>query len=229
METQTFYFIRHPHTNDEVDGIYRGEEASITEEGRQQAQNVAARIGDIHVDRVITSTIPRAVELAQLISAHGILPLTAKGLFKECRKPSVTVGKRRDHPESKRIMKTIRERFDDQYLHSDEENREMLERRVAAALEYLASLPQARIAVVTHGKFLRMIWHYLYEGETLEGFYRKADRRLEHDNVGVTVIALKPNYRNGKRDWTLVTWNDTAVLDVFLTSDLRRALESSMP
>ncbi|HEX2792452.1 MAG TPA: histidine phosphatase family protein [Candidatus Paceibacterota bacterium] len=210
------FLIRHPETNEAVDGIYRGDHAEITEKGMEQAQTVAGRLADLNVTHIITSTLPRSVRLAEIIAVrmsmgakpNSLVKVLPNELFVECRKPSVMDLKPRD--ESEPAMRPIRGLFDWNYRHSDEENRWRLEVRVWRALRYLAELDAQCVVVVTHGKFLRVLYHYLYEEGTLNGFYRKADRLLKHAHTGITTFSLEEGYRNPALQWQVDGWNDIA-------------------
>ena len=223
------YLIRHPHTNDEDDGTYRGEFAEVTEKGREQSRVVAERIAEINADVIVTSTFPRSIHLANVLRercqvGHGPIEVIPTELFVECRKPGFMVNGSRKHPRTVRVMERHRKFFDWYYRHSDEENRWMLERRAHKAFRFLAELDKECVVVVTHGKFLRVLWHYLYEGGTLWGFYWMADRLLRHDNTGITVLELAPNYRTGKIQWNSVSWNDRGHTEAFVPPDILRAL-----
>src|SRR5438105_3470407 len=63
------FLIRHPHTDEAVDKIYRGDDAQITQKGWEQADLVASRIAEISaVTHIVTSTLPRSTQLAELIA-----------------------------------------------------------------------------------------------------------------------------------------------------------------
>ena len=228
---KTVFFIRHPHTNDEADGIYRGDHAEITPQGWEEAAIVARRIADMGVTHIVTSTLPRSRKLANIIvcecqvaAAPNTLPVVIEsGLFVECKKPSELVNRSRKDPHALRVMERIRKYFDWFYRYSDEENRWRLEFRVWHAMRMLAELETDCVVVVTHGKFLRAIWHYVYE-QSLDGFYRKADRLMRHDHTGITIIALKPSYRRGSLQWNLESWNDVAHTKAFIQSNVLRDL-----
>lgn len=226
------YLIRHPHTNDEVDGIYRGEYAEVTEKGREESIIVAGRIAELGIECIVTSTYARSIHLTNVlrdrcqVGRTELIPLIPSELFVECRKPSFTVLRARNDPKSVRVMSRIRRWFDWYYRHSDEESRWHLEGRAHKALRLLSELECDRVAVVTHGKFMRVLWHYIYENGSLEGFYKKADRRLEHDNTGVTTIILKGGHRSSGLQWNQKSWNDCGHTDAFMSHDVLKALAS---
>jgi len=55
------YLVRHGQSDSNVDGVYRGRDAVLTDTGREQARIVAERIERIGVKALITSKFPRAV------------------------------------------------------------------------------------------------------------------------------------------------------------------------
>lgn len=226
------FLIRHPHTNEEVDKIYRGDHAEITEKGWEEARVVANRLAEFGITHIVTSTLPRSQQLAEIIAVRctvGKLPveyptITPSSLFVECRKPSFMTDRHRRDSESERVMRRIRKWFDLHYRHSDEENRWRLELRAWRALRLLADLDAECVVVVTHGKFLRILIHYLYEGGTLRRFYAKADRLLKLDHTGITKFSLEPSYRTGTVQWNIEYINDVAHTDEFVPQEVMSAL-----
>ena len=226
------FLIRHPHTNEEDDGIYRGDHAEITEKGWDQARVVADRMAQIGITHIVTSTLPRSRKLAEVIASRCAIAAAPRSvpkvipsdLFVECRKPSITLDKKRDDPGSVEVMHDLRRYFDFHYRHSDEENRWRLERRAWQALRMLAELDAECVAVVTHGKFLRVLIHFLYEGGTLHGFYGKADRLLKHDHTGITILSLEPSFRTRVVQWNIVSMNDIAHTEEFVSPEVYRVL-----
>lgn len=227
------FFIRHPHTLDEDDGIYRGDHAEITDKGWAEAALVASRVADLGITHIITSTLPRSRKLADMIAQRcqvaaqpdSVVKVIPSDLFVECKKPSELVNLPRQTPYAKGVMHRIRRLFNWHYRYSDEENRWRLEFRIWRAFRMLSELEAECVAVVTHGKFLRGIWHYRYE-DSLQGFYDKADRLLKHDHTGITIFALEPSYRGGSLQWNLVSWNDVAHTEVFIPQHILRDLAS---
>lgn len=226
------FFIRHPHTGDEEDKIYRGDHAEITQKGWEQAEMVANRIADIGgITHIVTSTLLRSRDLTSVIAnrcnalalPESVVKVIQSDLFVECRKPSELVDLPRGAPHPTRVMRRIRRLFDRHYRYSDEENRWRLEFRVFRAFRMLAALDAECVVVVTHGKFLRALWHYQYE-HSLRGFYIKADRLMRHDHTGITVFSLEPAHRSGSLQWNLVSWNDVAHTEAFVPSQVLRAL-----
>lgn len=230
---KTVIFIRHPHTNDEDDGIYRGDHAQITQKGLEEAAIIAERIASASlVTHIVTSTLERSRQLAQIIalavSRTGIMmpAFIPSDLFVEIRKPSELVDVHRKDPETVRISARHRRYFDLEYRYSDEENRWRVERRLFRSLKFLAELDAKYVVVVSHGKFLRALWHYIYCGGRFRRFYAEADLVLDLEHTGLVIIKMKKSFRHGTPRWMLSTWNDVAHQDRPNIEDLLRQLDA---
>ncbi len=228
---KTILFVRHPHTDEEIDKVYRGDHAEITDLGWEQAKLVADRIAEMSsITHIVTSTLPRSRQLAELIATEVAqvtfsLPIyITSDLFVEVKKPSELVDVRRGDPEAVHIGKRIRTLFDFEYRHSDEENRWRLELRLWKAVWFLAELDAECVVVVTHGKFLRALWHFLYKGGRFKRFYQEADRVLKHDHTALTILELEPSFRKGTVQWNLKSWNDVSHRELLISSRLKSEL-----
>lgn len=229
--TKRVYFLRHPQTDENESGVYLGPDAKVTEVGERQIDIVVERAMELNPGTIVSSNYERAIRLATQI--HKRLELVsvvrASRLFNEVRKPSSLIGLSRSDSQSKEIMAEIRSRFDEDHAHSDEETRSMLEARIKEALQFLEQLPEQTILVTTHCKFLFALFHYVYTGGSLKGYYESADRVLRHDNTGITTFTFEPDYRTGQPHWHCVSWNDVSHKDSFIPLDLRRQLERVEP
>lgn len=226
-------FIRHPHTNEVEDRIYRGVAAQITDKGREEADLVAGRMADMGgITHIITSTLPRSVALAERIALvigethlQAPPPIIPSDLFVEVMKPSALNNLHRDDPLHVRTMRRIYRFFDVNYRHSDEENRWRLELRAVRAFRFLEQFEGENVIVVTHGKFLRVLFHFIYERGSLLRFYAKADRILKHATTGITEFVLEPGYRRPGLQWNVESWNDIAHRSTVVPLSTLRKLE----
>jgi len=68
----TVILTRHGHTDRSTPEQYLGQrmQASLTDRGRKDADALAKRLEGVHLDRVISSPLGRAVETAQILAAH---------------------------------------------------------------------------------------------------------------------------------------------------------------
>jgi len=204
------YLVRHGQSNSNADGIMRGDASVLSEQGREEARVVADRIKKIGVDALVSSTLVRALETAEEISASTGLPVEKSDLFVERRKPSFEEGRLAKDPEVISIWQQILQGYADDpaYRHSDEENYADLFARATEALAFLEKHPASRIAVVSHGRFMRTL-----AGLALldDSFTSRAFARIFHsfgmNNAGITYLRFTTS-----GGWQLMSWNDSAHL-----------------
>ncbi|KKW41970.1 MAG: hypothetical protein UY91_C0008G0013, partial [Parcubacteria group bacterium GW2011_GWB1_55_9] len=60
MRPRRFYFVRHGETILNAQHIRQGEEGSLSENGRRQAERVGEVLRPMSIDSIISSTYPRA-------------------------------------------------------------------------------------------------------------------------------------------------------------------------
>ncbi|MBU6388264.1 phosphoglycerate mutase family protein [Patescibacteria group bacterium] len=203
------YFVRHGESEENVDHVYRGRDAALTDAGKEQARVVAERIGRIGVDVLITSPFTRAADTAAVIGKHiGHTP-EQNELFGEWLEPSHVMGLHRDHPERQAMFNAIHTATDPHYRHKDEETFPELLERARFAIQVLAEHPAKRICIVTHGGFLKMmvgamIFHEAFSKE----MFVHMIFNMPTTNTGVTYVK---NVKE-ERGWQLVTWNDQSHL-----------------
>ena len=97
---------------------------------------------------------------------------------------------------------------DREYRHADEETFAELAARAEAALALLAEHPAARICVVTHGGFLRVLVGVMVFGSDFSK--KEFVSMLQHllmTNTGITHATFDEAY-----GWRLITWNDQSHL-----------------
>ncbi|MFA6552576.1 MAG: histidine phosphatase family protein [Candidatus Paceibacterota bacterium] len=203
------YFVRHGESETNAGDLIIGGTAHITEKGREQAAFVAERCKELPLDVIISSTMNRAKETAEIISVKIKKPIAEySDLFNERRMPSMRIGKLKSSPEIKAMEKALIENFGvPEWRFSDEENFADFKERSGKALDFLSKRPEENILVVTHGFFLRIIITRVLFGESLTG--EVCDKFIGHtltENTGITLISGD----NGA--WKLLTWNDHAHL-----------------
>jgi broad specificity phosphatase PhoE len=206
------YFVRHGESNSNEDGIFRGESAALTEKGQKEARLVAQRLERIGVEALLSSTYDRTLQTAE--PAHALLgiPIEQNELFIEWRRPSSHIGARRTDPTIEKESATILEQFGiTDYHHSDEETFEEMRARAVSALAFLAQHPKERVAIVTHGIFLRMLLCVIAMGEECSGAEFRRMWRFVMDNTGIT-YARACKEGGWQKGWEIVSWNDSAHL-----------------
>lgn len=186
MAATILLLARHGETDWNVEGRWQGHtDRALTEHGRAQAEELAARLAGIPLDAVYTSDLRRAWETAEPIAqAHGL------ELHREPGLREVDVGSwaglTRDEAQ---------ERFPDGYRHWEElgtgwedgETYEQMAARVIATVRRIAAdHPGGHVLVVSHGGSLRAV-HAAACGVDL-GEYRR--RHPVMPNAEVTAIAV---------------------------------------
>ena len=87
------WLMRHAHYEGHIPGHHAYPDAPLSTEGRAQARRAACSLPN-GIDSVLTSTMPRARETAEIICQHTGLPLTtATVTFAEWRAPSFVIGR----------------------------------------------------------------------------------------------------------------------------------------
>ena len=105
------YFVRHAESEWNVKSVRQVGSAPITEKGQDQASLVGERFKDTPIDVVITSTMTRAKETAEIISEKIQKPLDLSDLFVERRRPDEQYGVKKDDPKANEAEMAIRENF----------------------------------------------------------------------------------------------------------------------
>lgn len=203
------YFVRHGETQSNIDRSFQDPEELLNERGLAQAEILAKRIKSLRIDKIIASTMPRAMQTADAIIKENNMTYETSDLFREIKPVSSIVGApHSDNPESLLVKyKRARELHagDDSWHFEDEENPADFLKRIKDSLLHLASLPDEKILVVTHGMYLRCCVGYIINA----GRCKPVDLltfkdTLKMTNAGITVVDYK------EKNWVLTTWNDYA-------------------
>lgn len=211
MRPRRFYFIRHGETLLNAEHIRQGAEGALSETGKRQAEQVGQYLKRFPIERIISSTYPRAQETAEIISAHLKAPIIYSPLFVERRNPSEIIGKHTDDPEVTRIVDKIDYAYhEDAYRHSDEENFADLKVRARKCLALLSRQGTRETAIVTHHLFLKMLVAYLlYRDQLHAADFTKLTFFNVSDNAGITVCEFHPWKLFSKtRGWQVVSYNE---------------------
>lgn len=203
------YFVRHGETTYNANKIYQPANAELSEEGRKQAEFLAKRFMNIHVDVIFSSDYTRAVETAEIINRSLNREIIHTELLREIKRPSAVVKKSAADADVIEIKRKMSENIHDPaWHHSDEENFFDVEKRAKAFLEMIQQRPEEHILVVTHGMFMRFAVPLLVLQDTFtpDLFIRLRDS-FHLKNTGITLCE-----RNKEDKWELITWNDHAHL-----------------
>ena len=209
---KTVYFVRHGESEGNVGDIRQDGTFPLTQNGREQAAIVADRLTTYPIDVILSSSMKRAMQTADIIADRIKKPIERSDLLAERRRPSEQLGASKDTIKAAEIDTAIRENFNvPDFRFSDEENFEDLNRRAHTLLQELAERPENCILVVTHDFFMRMVIGHLTMAENftpLEG--QQFIRTFHMHNTGITTI--RRNKRDNLSAWDLLTWNDCSHL-----------------
>jgi broad specificity phosphatase PhoE len=211
IRTRRFYFVRHGQTMKNAEHVRQGEDGALSERGRAQAENVAKELKRFPIDRIITSSYPRAKETAQILAKELHVPVLVSALFRERKNPSEIIGKPTDDPEVMSIVDKIDLSYhEDDYRYSDEENFADLKKRARECLALLERQGSNETVIVTHHAFLKACIAYLLYRESLHaGDFVKLSYFNVSDNAGVTICEYNPWKRfNKTRGWSVLSFNE---------------------
>ncbi len=211
MRPRRFYFIRHGETILNAQHIRQGKEGALSESGRHQAEKVGRYLKRFPVERIISSTYPRARETATIINTYLKRPIIYSPLLAERRNPSEIIGRKRDDTDVAHIIDRMDLAYhDDNYRFSDEENFIDLKKRARKCLNFLARQDARETVVITHHVFLKMLLAYLLYRRRLHATdFAKLSFFNTLDNAGITVCEFHPWKLFSKtRGWEVVSYND---------------------
>jgi broad specificity phosphatase PhoE len=203
------YFVRHGESDANVNPHARSINP-LTEKGLQQAELVAERFKTIKIDILIETSKVRSKQTAERISAVTGVPVSENDLFIE-RHGEFEAMFEYKHLPVRELTDAMKKKLNKEHWEfSKQELYDTLIARVKNAAQYLESLPEERIAIVTHGAFLKVLVAYLIFKETLteeQAVLFMAGTGTS--NTGITVCKFYPELGT----WRLITWNDQSHLE----------------
>ena len=240
--------VRHPKKEGENEGLYLGTQAQITSEGWEETEVLINRLMRMPHDVVVTSQIPRAIQLARVYAERlGNPEPESFEFFNEIDKPQWLVGLHRSDPIHVRVMKTIRDSFDsarvpllttdlqqeiacrlglDLPLRINVKGRRALEAQMQRIFNYFDSLDANTALCVTHAKLIGAILHWQNSGQkSLKGFYQTTDRNYKFHTTGITTLVREPDRRTGELHWHIEAVNDTSHYDAAKHQELEELLK----
>ncbi|MES2225272.1 MAG: histidine phosphatase family protein [Patescibacteria group bacterium] len=210
---KTIYFVRHGQSEANIAvGVSQPLDSPLTPKGKEQAGQVAERVGLIAFDLLVCSTLIRAKQTCEAITTRtGKEPVYSE-LFVERREPAELAGKSRDDTETSELWEAWNENlYTPGSRVSNGENFDDFMERADAALEYLQGREEETILVVTHGRFLRALLARVLLGPTITGeSFRSFQSNIETQNTGLSV--LKYGQHRGAVGWYVWIYNDHAHL-----------------
>jgi broad specificity phosphatase PhoE len=204
------YFVRHGQTDNNQLRVSGKGSDPLSKLGEKQAALVGPRLKELGIEVILSSTLKRAHQTAEIINETLHLPLETSALFVESKHAQGVEGKSFDDPETNIIRAQLKEYWaDPTWKHSTEENYFDLSARAKEALDVIAKRPERIILLVTHGAFLRMLTWQILMGELLTPeLTTKLHKAVAPTNTGVTVAEYSDDGH-----WLLVRYNDTIHLD----------------
>ncbi len=185
----------------------------MSETGHREAVCVARRLSRLGVETVLSSTMLRAKETAEIIARVTGLAPEYSGLFVERIKPASVNGKPHSDPEAQAIWTAWNKTL---YMPGarveDGENFDDLIARADAALAYLEARAETSIVVVTHGYFFRTALARALFGAMLSAAAFKRFQRLGGmENTGLAAMRYR-KAAGEEHGWRVLFYNDHAHL-----------------
>lgn len=212
------YFFRHAQSEGNTKHIQATDEdihpaeQYLTDLGKQQAEKLANRLGNLNLEVLISSTLTRAKETTEIINQKHNYKIEYSDLFTEKQKPSSIIGQIRQEPHILEIeQKWIAGLFTPNQQVEDGDSYDSILNRAEQAIEFLKSRPETIIGVATHQFFLNALLSKVILGDSLTPeIYKKLQEQFWLDNTGILVLHYHPDYPY--MGWRLVTYNDCSHL-----------------
>ena len=207
---KTIYFVRHGQSVDNVLPVFQAADSALSDEGKEQAAEVAERFKHIDFDAIITSPYARAKDTAQAISdATGVAIVDVNDMLVERVKPSSLGGQPHTDQKAVKIWRDWHAAyFVPGERYEDGENHEDAIGRADKVLQYLLDRPETKLVVVTHGFFLRILMARVLLQEKLTGeLLAQMVPLMMVENTSVTKLAYVNNFEEEFR-WHMWTFGD---------------------
>jgi probable phosphoglycerate mutase len=201
------YFIRHGESEANV-GI-QGSVNALTEKGLEQAKSIAKRLKNVRIEKLIETSKLRSKQTVKEISNMKNIPITENDLFIE-REGDFEIMYEYRHLPIPELIEAMKNKL--QKPHWNYEKQELfidLKERARKATLFLESLPEDRIAIVTHGAFLKiLVAYFIFKDSLTEAQVILFMKGTATTNTGITVC----KFNDEKKEWRLITWNDESHL-----------------
>jgi broad specificity phosphatase PhoE len=174
MNKTLLYLVRHGQSTFNVQNRIQGKAIDATntlsELGRQQAENRSKSLQSVSFDTCFSSPITRCKQTTEiLLSSRGLQPIFLEAL-KE-KEQGIVVGRTRQelfaqYPSWKDL--TEDERLDTKPIPGEESQRELRDRAFEVIKKIAAESPDKTILIVTHGGFMRSLYTFLAHKSLLD-------------------------------------------------------------
>lgn len=212
------YFVRHGESESNEKKIHSAPTSPLSAKGFEQGEFIAERCSTLSAHVLITSTMMRAAQTAELISKKTGLTPEYSDLFVEGR----GIGKFIDVPHADKEALDAYKQLSRNYgtpgwRYDDEENYEDHCARAGEALKFLEQRNESHILVVTHGLFLRILLAHVIFDKPTPVEIQKITHRSDMANTGLTIFDFddeQPLNAWGEKSspWRFWVWNDHAHL-----------------
>lgn len=209
LETE-LHLIRHGESVPNVEPIIGGMrgDAGLTDRGREQARLLEQRLRDedLHADQLYASTLPRALETAEYVARALRLPIQPADDLHELR-PGEADGMTVDEWR-RRYLGHGSPEFRDPFLPfspGGESWVSFLARAGAALVALVDRHPGETVVAVTHGGVIEASFSLAF------GLGGTANR-VSFAALNTSITRWRHRSRDGRREWTAVTFNDAGHL-----------------
>jgi broad specificity phosphatase PhoE len=210
---KTVYFVRHGESEDNTAPVFQSPDSPLSERGRKQTDDLAARVSQLSFEALIASPFQRARQTAEAITRITGMTAEYSELFVERIKPTSINGKPYTDETAHRVWRAWEKSLHTPNMRvEDGENFDDLLVRADKALGLLKDRLESSIVVVTHGYFLRTVLARALLRDLLTGeIFRRFQRAAAMENTGLTVLRHHGG-ADEESPWRLWTYNDHAHL-----------------
>jgi len=200
------YFVRHGESEYNAKELFQHGDVLLSKKGEKQAEFLAKRLFKIPIDIIISSPHTRAKKTVEIINKKLKKKIIFSELAGERKMPKESIGKYAFSEEVTEIKQKMRKNAKNpKWNYSDEENFAEFKNRIKKFFEYLNSLKEENILVISHGGPIRMtiLW-IMFRGCDIDPeVYHKFNDLFRITNTGITMCE-----RNKDGHWNLWAFND---------------------
>ena len=184
------YLIRHGETDYNIRSVVQGQliDCPLNEKGREQAGRLSDALAGVRIDAFYSSPLRRAVETAKIVFApHGNPELTLIGDLME-----MSFGELEGQPyggKNEQLFADLGKRWCSGVFSDRPGGGESIldvQRRSIRSIEKIVMQnPGRTVAVVTHGRLLRVLLSTLLDGYSLETMEKLLHRNTAYSRIVV--------------------------------------------
>lgn len=152
------YLLRHGQTTGDIENRYGGDyDDHLTDIGKQQSAQLADKLSDKRIEQLYASPRIRAQETADIIAEKLGLVVRALDEFRERNSYGILTGMTKDealqrYSEQIELLKDVHNAIEGAEEYAP------FQKRIVAALETVSKESAEKVAVVTHGGPIRLIF-----------------------------------------------------------------------